>query len=108
MIDGLDTNIEADANDKLAKEWEQACDDAKRSIAKLPLPGEAMRWLTGEEIAALYNARASYGCWRISENDAEIASLMRSLRLAGMVEIRGPFLTCFGMGVRREIRRRAQ
>lgn len=78
--------------------------DAFIAIARdVPDPAEYARYLPSCFVDALLSAYPSGGCWRVYNHFAE-----REIRLAGLVEFGGPFLTAFGLAVRRELRAEAE
>ena len=95
---------QATLSDQHALEWTRAVEDAQRAVAAMPDAYEVAGWLNFKQVGALYRTFASRGAWRLTDEDATDADLVRSLRLCGLVEMRGPFLTAHGMSVRRVIR----
>ena len=86
------------------QERDRAFRDAMRSLKNPIIPAEAAGWLGLAEIGALHGAIQAHGAWRLTRTDAAHADLVHSLRLSGLVEINGPFLTAHGMAVRRVIK----
>lgn len=78
--------------------------DAMKAIARdLPVPEKVARYLPLEQVEALSMAyRSQDGCFRLRGQDMEREAPL--MRLHGLVEMRGPYLTAFGMQVRKALR----
>lgn len=83
---------------------ERARRDYLRSlIADLPKPEDFIWHLPFAVINALVGAwQSNQGCWRVESAAAEECSRW------GVVEVQGPYLTAFGMAVRRALKAEAE
>jgi hypothetical protein len=74
---------------------------AMLAIRSIPEPEEAVRWIKQECLIALGSAVPARGAWRVARG---MSDLEPELRACGLIEARGPYLTAFGLSVRRYVK----
>lgn len=78
--------------------------DAMKALARdIAAPATVARYLPLDQVEALSLAYKSQdGCFRL--RGCDLGEIAQTMRIGGLVEMRGPYLTAYGMKVRKALR----